>query len=178
MKATQKMQNLEINKPAATLMQRQALIDGLNRDLAAEYQSILMYIHYSAKLTGPYRRELRALFEAGVGDDLGHAQFLADKVTGLRGNPTTVPWRVPSAKQPRDMLEQALRAEQRAQANYVERIRQAAAIGDTALIVGLEKRVADKTLRKEAIEHMRSIAPPLVEMEKNPVEPAPELVYG
>jgi hypothetical protein len=39
-----------------------ALIEGLNCDLAGEYQAILMYTHYSAKLTGPYRRELRALF--------------------------------------------------------------------------------------------------------------------
>ena len=41
---------------------RQALIDALNHDLAGEYQAILMYIHYSAKLSGPYRNELRSFF--------------------------------------------------------------------------------------------------------------------
>src|SRR5438094_826935 len=43
-------------KPASAAADRQALIDGLNHDLAGEYQAILMYTHYSAKLTGPYRR--------------------------------------------------------------------------------------------------------------------------
>jgi hypothetical protein len=32
---------------------QQALIEGLNNDLGGEYQAILMYIQYSAKLTGP-----------------------------------------------------------------------------------------------------------------------------
>jgi hypothetical protein len=44
---------------------RQALLEGLNRDLAGEYQAVLMYTHYSAKLTGPYRRKLRPLFPGG-----------------------------------------------------------------------------------------------------------------
>jgi len=61
------------DKRAPTSVDRQVLIEGLNHDLAGEYQPILMYTHYSAKLTGPYRRELRALFQAEIGDELGHA---------------------------------------------------------------------------------------------------------
>ena len=30
------------------------LIEGLNHDLAREFQALMMYIHYSAKITGPY----------------------------------------------------------------------------------------------------------------------------
>src|ERR1700737_1188519 len=78
---------------------RQILIEGLNHDLAGEYQAILMYTHYAAKLTGPYRRELRALFQAEIGDEQGHAQFLADKVAALGGEPTTEPRPVPHADQ-------------------------------------------------------------------------------
>ena len=70
---------------------RQALIDGLNHDLAGEYQAIVMYTHYSAKLTGPYRRELRGLFQAEIPDEQGHAQFLADKIANLGGQPATKP---------------------------------------------------------------------------------------
>ena len=47
------------DKPNPPATDRKALIDGLNHDLAGEYQAIVMYIQYSAKLTGPYRRELR-----------------------------------------------------------------------------------------------------------------------
>lgn len=99
--------------PAATA-DRHALIDGLNDDLAGEYQAILMYTHYSAKLTGPYRRELRALFQVEIAEEQGHAQFLADKIASLGGEPATEPRPVPLADQPREMLEQALRAEKQA----------------------------------------------------------------
>src|SRR5438874_6773525 len=97
---------------------REALIQGLNHDLAGEYQAIVMYTQYSAKLTGPYRRELRALFQAEIADEQGHAQFLADKIASLGGEPTTVPRAVNRADRPREMLEQALAAEKQAIADY------------------------------------------------------------
>src|SRR5580704_1848717 len=90
--------------PTPTVADRQALLDGLNHDLAGEYQAIVMYIQYSAKLTGPYRRELRALFQAEIPDEQGHAQFLADKIANLGSEPTTQPRTVPPADEPRELL--------------------------------------------------------------------------
>ncbi len=84
-------------KRKSTTTDRQALVAGLNHDLAGEYQAIVMYIHYSAKLTGPYRRELRALFQAEIADEQGHAQFLSDKIAALGGEPTTAPRPPPRA---------------------------------------------------------------------------------
>src|SRR5215213_7550277 len=55
---------------------RETLIEGLNSDLAGEYQAILMYTHYAAMLTGPFRKELRSLFQGEIADEQGHAQFL------------------------------------------------------------------------------------------------------
>lgn len=144
------------DRPASTTVDRQALIQGLNHDLAGEYQAILMYTHYSAKLTGPYRRELRALFQAEIGDEQGHAQFLADKIAALGGEPITGPRPVPHASQPREMLENALAAEEQAIADYNERIRQAEGIGDIGLKVRLENQVADETRHKEEIERILS----------------------
>ena len=138
----------------ATAAKRQALIEGLNHDLAGEYQAIVMYIQYSAKLTGPYRRELRALFQAEVADEQGHAQFLADKIATLGGEPTTEPRAVPPADRPREMLEQALAAEKQAIADYDERLRQADAFGDVGLRVSLENQVADETRHKEELERV------------------------
>lgn len=133
---------------------RQELIDGLNHDLAGEYQAILMYTHYSAKLTGPYRRELRALFQAEIADEQGHAQFLADKVAALGGEPTTKPRAVPPADQPREMLEHALIAEENAIADYKKRLSQAEAFDDFGLKVVLENQIADETRHKEEIERI------------------------
>jgi bacterioferritin len=133
---------------------RRALIDGLNHDLAGEYQAIVMYTQYSAKLTGPYRRELRALFQAEIPDEQGHAQFLADKIANLGGEPATVPRAVPHADEPREMLENALVAEKQAISDYEERICQAEALGEVGLKVNLESQVSDETRHKEEIERI------------------------
>lgn len=139
-------------KPAAA--DRRALIDGLNHDLAGEYQAVVMYTQYSAKLTGPYRRELRALFQAEIADEQGHAQFLADKIASLGGEPTTEPRAVPRADQPKEMLERALAAEKQAIADYDARLGQADAFGDVGLKVSLENQIADETRHKEEIERV------------------------
>ena len=140
------------DKPASA--ERQGLLEGLNHDLAGEYQAILMYTHYSAKLTGPYRRELRALFQAEIGDEQGHAQFLADKIAALGGEPTTAPRPVPPAGRPREMLEQALAAEEQAIADDNARIHEADAFGDLGLKAELETQVADETRHKEELERI------------------------
>ena len=140
-------------KPSPTTG-RQALIDGLNHDLAGEYQAILMYIHYSAKLTGPFRRELRALFQAEVADEQGHAQFLSDKIAAMGGEPTTEPGPVRHVDQPRQMLDCALSAEVQAIADYTTRIGQAETCGELGLKVALENQLADETRHKEEIERI------------------------
>lgn len=140
--------------PLPAVSDREILVEGLNHDLAGEYQAILMYIHYSAKLTGPYRRELRALFQAEVSDEQGHAQYLSDKIVALGGEPTTTPRPVPPADQPRQMLECALSAEIQAIEGYTTRLRQAEKCGEIGLKVELESQLADETRHKEEIERI------------------------
>jgi len=64
------------------------LIQGLNDDLAGEYNAIISYMQYSAKVTGPYRPQLVEFFQGEIPDEQGHAQFLADKIATLGGEPT------------------------------------------------------------------------------------------
>jgi bacterioferritin len=139
---------------SASAAGRDALIDGLNHDLAGEYQAILMYTLYAAKITGPHRPGLRALFQAEIADEQAHAQFLADKVAALGGEPAAVPRPVPCADGPRQMLENVLAAEVRAVAGYVARVRQAEARGDIGLKVALENQIADETRHKEEVERI------------------------
>jgi len=153
-KRPEKDRNLERRQADVNDHKPTGLIEGLNHDLAGEYQAILMYTHYSAKLTGPYRRELRALFQAEIGDEQGHAQLLADKVAALGSEPITEPRPVPHADQPREMLEHALAAEKQAIADYNARIGQAEEFGDLGLKVNLENQVADETLHKEELERI------------------------
>lgn len=149
------MSKIETVPNGANLMtaERQLLIDGLNQDLAREFQAIMMYIHYSAKLTGPYRRELRSLFKVEIGAKQAHVQFLADKISAMGGENIRF-IQVPPARLPRDMLIQALKAGIHSITAYAERIPQAAALGDKGLRVHLENHMIEATRHKEKIEDM------------------------
>lgn len=133
---------------------RETLIEGLNEDLSGELQAIIMYLHYSATLTGPYRKELRALFQAEIADEQGHAQFLSDKIAVLGGEPTTTPRPVPDAHSPREMLLNILEAEKQAIVDYKRRAVQAETFGDVGLKVELENQISDETRHKEEVERI------------------------
>lgn len=126
-------------------MDKQTLIDALNRDLSGELQAIIQYLTYSAKVTGPWRPQLVTFMQTEVADELLHAQFLADKIAALGGDPTTKPLSVPQADDPRAMLEAILAAELQAGKDYTERAQQAEEFGDKGLVVQLEDMVRDET---------------------------------
>ncbi len=128
------------------------LLEGLNVDLAAEFQAVITYRLFASLASGPYRQEVRAFFEAEIPDELGHAQFLADKIVALGGTPTTQPAPVRITRSNREMFEMALQAETETIVRYEERVRQADALGLTALKVRLEDLIVDETGHKEEIE--------------------------
>jgi bacterioferritin len=126
-------------------MDKQALIDALNEDLAGELQAVIQYLTYSAKVTGPWRPQLVTFMQTEIADELMHAQFLADKIAALGGNPTTTPRAVPAADDPHTMLEKILVAELQAGKDYTKRAQQADEFGDKGLTVQLEDMVRDET---------------------------------
>lgn len=135
-------------------MDKQTLIDHLNADLAGELSAVIQYITYAAKATGPYRPELAAFFLAEVADEQMHAQFLANKVVALGGEPTTEPRPVPPAKDNRAMLEAVLAAERQAVKDYTQRATEAEEFGDKGLVVQLEDMVRDESGHSEETERM------------------------
>ncbi len=135
-------------------MDKQELIDGLNEDLAGELSAVVQYITYAAKATGPYRPQLVDFFIQEVADEQQHAQYLANKIVALGGEPTTTPRPVPEAKTNREMLEAVLDAETRAVKDYTERAEQADAYGDKGLAVQLEDMVRDETGHREETERI------------------------
>lgn len=126
-------------------MNTQALIDALNKDLASELQAVIMYTVYSAQVKGPFRPQLVAFMQGEIADELGHAQYLADKIVSLGGVPTTVAAPVPAAEDAREMLQHILKAEEAAIAGYSERAKQAEEMGMVGLAVQLEDMVRDET---------------------------------
>lgn len=132
----------------------QELIDGLNQDLAAEYQAVVMYRTYASLVTGPFRQDLRAFFESEIPDELGHAAFLADKIVALGGMPNVHVPDVPIAKDNRQMLENALQAEIETIARYTTRLEQAERAGEISVKVRLEDLIVDESAHRDDIRRM------------------------
>lgn len=135
-------------------MDKKTLIDHLNEDLAGELGAIIQYLTYAAKATGPYRPQLAQFFLAEVADEQAHAQFLANKIVALGGEPTTRPRPVPAAKTNREMLEAVLAAERHATQDYTQRAGEAEEYGDKGLAVQLEDMVRDESGHSEETERI------------------------
>jgi bacterioferritin len=135
-------------------MDREMLIAHLNEDLAGELGAIIQYLTYAAKVTGPYRPQLNRFFVAEVADEQLHAQYLANKIVALGGEPATVPRPVPPASSNHEMLEAVLEAERRAVRDYTQRAREAEAFGDKGLAVQLEDMVRDESGHSEETERI------------------------
>ena len=135
-------------------MKKRELIDLLNQDLAGELGAVIQYTTYAAKTTGPFRPQLSQFFLAEIPDELGHAQFLANKIVALGGEPTTEARAVPAADGNREMLEKVLEAERRAVEDYTQRAREADEFGDKGLSVQLEDMVRDESGHAEETERI------------------------
>lgn len=133
---------------------KKKLIESLNEDLAGELGAIIQYITYAAKATGPYRPQLSQFFLQEVPDEQGHAQFLANKIVALGGDPTTVARPVPAADTNREMVEAVLEAERRAVKDYTRRAEEAEEFGEKGLVVQLEDMVRDESGHAEETERI------------------------
>ena len=135
-------------------MDKETLVAKLNEDLAGELGAIIQYLTYAAKATGPYRPQLSAFFLQEVADEQLHAQFLANKIVALGGEPTTEARPVPAAANNREMLQAVLAAELQAGKDYTQRAQEAEAYGDKGLVVALEDIVRDEMGHSEETERM------------------------
>lgn len=135
-------------------MDKQTMIAHLNQDLANELSAIIQYTTYAAKATGPYRPQLTQFFLAEVPDEQMHAQYLANKIVALGGEPTTVPTKVAEAHSNQEMLEAVLVAEQAATAGYTQRAKEAEEFGDKGMAVQLEDMVRDESGHAEEVERI------------------------
>ena len=132
----------------------QALLDGLNEDLAHEYAAVIQYRTYASAVTGPYRQELREFFTTEIGDELGHAQLLADKIVALGGQPVLQAAEVRMAEEARQMLQNSLEDEEATITRYIRRREQAETAGEIGLAVDLDGVIADETKHRDELRMM------------------------
>ena len=135
-------------------MDKETLIAHLNEDLAGELSAIIQYTTYAAKANGPYRPQLSQFFLQEITDELMHAQFLANKIVALGGEPTTTARPVPHARSNKEMVEAVYAAEKQAIADYTQRAEEAEAFGDRGLVVQLDDIIRDETSHSEESERI------------------------
>lgn len=133
---------------------KKALIDGLNKDLAGEFQAVIMYRIYASMVQGPYRQELRTFFANEIPEELNHAQILADKISALGGTPAATAAPVNVVPDAKAMLEEALKAEIETLDRYVRRREQAEECGEHGLAAEFDQIIADESNHRDELKQM------------------------
>ena len=83
-----------------------------------------------------------------------HAQFLANKIVALGGDPTTTASPVKPVKTDQEMLEAVLEAERLAVKGYTQRAKEAEEFGDKGLAVQLEEMILEESRHSEETERI------------------------
>ena len=144
---------------------RQQLIDGLNEDLAREYQAIIAYVVYSQVLRGAEYMAIAAELEVHAGEELAHAITIAKQIDYLGGTPTVVPKPVKMSEKPTDLLRFDLDNEAETIRHYRRRLRQCEALGEFAMAEHIREILKDEQ------EHLIDLATALGEDVPNLSEP-------
>ncbi|MFQ5946800.1 MAG: bacterioferritin [Anaerolineae bacterium] len=133
---------------------KEALIQGLNQDLAHELQAVLVYLQQTSMALGLEGEEIRELLQPDIADEIGHAKFLAEKIVALGGEPRFEPGAFEVKTDVHEMLAYDLQLEQEAVADYKKRARQADELGELGLKVRLEEILAEETEHAEGLERI------------------------
>ena len=136
------------------------LIEHLDQDLSRELKAVMLYLWCHAMAFGIRGHELRGILAPEIPLEIGHAQFIADKIISFGGTPS---FTVPEFNRPttlRDMLEYALEIEREAVRAYTERVDEASELGETALQVKLEELITEETEHLELLQRLaRGLTP-------------------
>lgn len=116
---------MEINK--------ETLIELLNKDLALEYSAAIQYIQHAAVMTGAQFGDIIKELKIHANEEVQHALVLADQIDFLRGVPTVDVGKINISAENEKMLEQDLEGEEDAIARYKVRIDQAEVLKEFAL---------------------------------------------
>jgi bacterioferritin len=110
-------------------MDRLSFIDALNEDLQTEFQSVVQYVQHTSAITGPEYLSTVDELKVHLGQELRHAQVLAEQISFLGGTPTTTVPPIPEWVDSKSALEADLRLEESQLERYRQRFAQALDLG-------------------------------------------------
>jgi bacterioferritin len=123
----------------------------LNEDLGTEYQSIIQYTNHIATITGAEFLGVIDELKLHIGQELSHAQVLAEQVSFLGGEPATI---VPSVERASDSRN-ALKADLRLETDQLERYRQRFAQANELNLADVAEAL--RPLLEQTQEHVRDL---------------------
>lgn len=132
-------------------MDRDSFIEALNGDLKTEFQSVVQYVQHVAMVTGPEYLSTVDELKVHLGQELSHAQILAEQIAFLGGTPTTTVGEVATWTDSKAALEADLRLEQDQLERYRERFAQANKLGLADVAEAL------RPLLEQTQEHVRDL---------------------
>jgi bacterioferritin len=137
--------------PAEEDMDRDSFIASLNEDLETEFQSVVQYVQHTASITGPEYLSTVDELKVHLGQELQHAQILAEQIAFLGGTPTTAVPSPPEWTNSKDALQADLRLEKSQLERYRERFAQANDLGLADVAEAL------RPLLEQTQEHVRDL---------------------
>lgn len=132
-------------------MNRDEFVDALNQDLRTEFQSIVQYVQHVAAITGPEYLSTVDELKLHLGQELNHAEILAEQIAFLGGLPATSVSEVPAWEDSKSALEADLRLETDQLERYRERFAQANELGLADVAEAL------RPLLEQTQEHVRDL---------------------
>ncbi len=123
---------------------REALVQGLQEDIAREYQAIIQYVIFSQKLDGARYMEIAQVLETHAHEELDHAIAVAKQLDYFGAYPVHQPAKVTVSDDNDLMLWADLDAEDVTIVEYRKRIRQAQALGEYALAEVLQEIITQE----------------------------------
>jgi bacterioferritin len=136
---------------------REALIAGLNEDLAREYQAIIAYVVYSQVLKGAAYMSIARELEIHAAEELQHAITIAKQLDYLGATPTVQPKPVRLSDDADAMLRFDLENERVTILEYRKRIAQCEELGE----FGMSEHIRE--ILKQEQEHLTDLATALGE---------------
>jgi bacterioferritin len=126
-------------------------IELLNDDLKTEFQSVVQYVQHTAMITGAEYLSTVDELKVHLGQELHHAQVLAEQISFLGGTPVTTLAPVPEWSDSKTALAADLQLEESQLARYRDRFAQANELGLADVAEAL------RPLLEETQEHVRDL---------------------
>ncbi len=135
-------------------MSNEQLLNGLNDALNREVSTFLRYMLQGASIKGAQWESVRQMYLAEVADEVGHAQFLSEKIIMLGGTPVLNPDLTPPPSDVETMLKNDIAMEQKDVTGYMQLAELAEQAGLFDLKMKMEEQAADEAGHAEIMQRL------------------------